>query len=146
MIQIIEKQNIFNSKCEVITNTVNCVGVSGAGLAKQFKDKFPDYEKEYIKRCNTKEITIGVPSLIKRPNYPYILAFPTKNHWKNPSRMSYITDGLIYVKNNYKNWGINSLALPALGCGLGGLKVDDVFDEIYSILNEEELAIEFYKG
>ena len=113
---------------QTITNTVNCVGAMGKGLALQFKRKFPMYNDDYILKCRDNKVKVGKPYLFKdsylrvNPPYPNILSFPTKYHWKDPSKLSWIEDGLDHLTDNYKEWGITSLSIPKLGCGLGGLE------------------------
>jgi O-acetyl-ADP-ribose deacetylase (regulator of RNase III) len=117
--------NIFESSAQVITNTVNCVGVMGAGLALEFKNKFPTMFDGYKIRCQKKEVTPGVPYLWENDS-AQILNFPTKRHWKESSLIGDIEDGLKYLAANYQKMGLQSMALPPLGCGLGGLDWQDV--------------------
>jgi O-acetyl-ADP-ribose deacetylase (regulator of RNase III) len=138
--------NIFNSDCQTLVNPVNCVGVMGAGLAKQFKHKFPDVYIEYKNLCSKNLIKIGNPYLHKRKELPWILSFPTKYHWKNDSNISYIENGLLYLVRNVKQWEIKSLALPKLGCGLGKLSVFDVDRLVFNILDKFcDIYVEYYK-
>lgn len=117
--------DIFKSNAQIITNPVNCVGVMGKGLALVFKKKFPEMFTDYQSRCENGEVRIGKP-YIWEDDRAQILNFPTKRHWREPSRLSDIEEGLKYLSENYAQMGISSLALPALGSGLGGLKWDDV--------------------
>ena len=118
--------DIFEAKTQVIINTVNCEGVMGKGLALQFKKKYPEMFKEYQQECKEGRLTIGKLHLYKQtPNY-WILNFPTKNHWRNKSKLDYIEKGLAEFKNKYQEWGITSIAFPRLGCQQGGLDWADV--------------------
>ena len=119
------KGDIFKSPVQVIANPINCVGVMGKGLAKVFAQKFPEMEKDYVKRCKNNNVALGVPYLWEDDKFQ-ILNFPTKGHWKTPSRLEDIKSGLEYLSKNYDEMGISTLALPALGCGLGGLEWDQV--------------------
>ena len=92
---------------------------------------------DYKKKCYDGQVNVGEPYLWKEST-PWILNFPTKNHWRDPSKIEYITTGLDYLVENYKSWGIVSLALPALGCGLGGLD----WNVISLILNEKLTKLE----
>lgn len=126
-----KKGNLFNdfNKVEAIINTVNCVGVMGKGIAKEFSRRFPELLKEYKFKCSTKELTIGRNHIYVIPNHgitKYIVNFPTKNHWRNDSKLEYIDEGLNDLVKVLKDLNINSIALPALGCGNGNLKWDSV--------------------
>jgi len=126
------KGDVIYSGCDILVNPVNCVGIMGAGLAKQFKIKFPKYFEQYVKLCKDKILSIGKPQLyIDSKNEISILSFPTKNHYSENSKIDYIRKGLSYVKDNYCSFGIStSIAFPLLGCGLGGLDPLDVLCEI----------------
>ena len=97
----------------------------GAGLALEFKNNFPDMYADYSIRCSDKKVVIGQPYLWES-NDKQILNFPTKRHWKDKSLLGDIDAGLAYLASNYEDIGITSIALPALGCGLGGLNWSDV--------------------
>jgi O-acetyl-ADP-ribose deacetylase (regulator of RNase III) len=115
--------NIFESEAQTLVNTVNTVGVMGAGLAKQFKEIFPSMYSSYREMCDLKRLQVGRLHLYKTPN-KWVLNFPTKVHWNNPSKKEYIEQGLSTLAENYSRIGITSIALPSLGCGLGGLDFD----------------------
>lgn len=117
------KGNIFDffDSCDAVVNPVNTHGVMGAGLAKAFKIRFPEMFEEYQTLCKYKDLQIGkIHTWYK--SEPHILNFPTKDHWKNPSQISYIEKGLTVLAN----MKYNTIVIPALGCGLGGLKYDEV--------------------
>jgi O-acetyl-ADP-ribose deacetylase (regulator of RNase III) len=117
--------DIFKSNAQVITNTVNCVGVMSKGLALAFKEKFPAMFDDYKKKCNRGEVKPGRPYLWENSN-TQILNFPTKRHWRQNSLLSDVEEGLVFLADNYAEMGISSIALPPLGCGLGGLNWVDV--------------------
>jgi len=117
--------DIFRSNAQVITNTVNCVGVMGKGLALTYKKKFPEMYNDYKNRCDRGEVNPGTPYLWENDSVQ-ILNFPTKRHWKQKSFLPDIEEGLKYLSQNYDELGISSIALPPLGCGLGGLNWNDV--------------------
>lgn len=117
--------DIFSSPAQVITNTVNCVGVMGAGLAQQFKKRWPKMFIDYRDRCAKGDVRPGMPYLYEDEEIQ-ILNFPTKRDWKQNSLLSDIEDGLKYLAANHIEMGIFYLALPPLGCGLGGLNWPDV--------------------
>ena len=135
MIQF-KKGNILNEKVEALVNTVNCVGVMGKGIALQFKNMFPQNYLAYKKACQNKEIKIGkmfVYGVQLLGNPRYIINFPTKRHWKEKSRLEYIREGLKDLVTTINKLKIKSIAIPPLGCGLGGLNWNDV----KKILQEE---------
>jgi len=112
--------NLFQSPAQVLVNTVNTVGVMGRGVAMEFKRLYPDMFERYQQLCDAGRIDIGKLWLYKSPN-KYVLNFPTKRHWRNPSRVEYIVEGLETFRRNYAEWGIHSIAFPPLGCGNGRL-------------------------
>lgn len=93
--------NIFDSKMQTIVNTINCVGVMGKGIALEFKNKYPAMYKEYVGMCARGEVSPGKPYLYSDMFGTSILNFPTKDHWKSPSKLSYIVDGLDWFVRNY---------------------------------------------
>jgi O-acetyl-ADP-ribose deacetylase (regulator of RNase III) len=125
MIHQIE-ESVFNSPAAVITNTVNCEGVMGAGLALEMALRHPDLEADYQLRCKAGAVEIGRPYLFQVPGCSYraVLNFPTKQHWRFPSRLAWIEQGLHYIASHYAQATppITSLALPRLGCDKGGLE------------------------
>lgn len=112
--------NLFESPAQVLVNTVNTVGVMGKGVAKEFKRIYPSMFREYQIQCEAKKFDIGNLFLYKTP-HKWILNFPTKRHWRNPSRPCYIDKGLRKLVSIYLDAGIFSLAMPLLGCGNGEL-------------------------
>ena len=112
--------NIFNSPAQTIVNPVNTVGVMGAGLAKQFKDRYPNMFTKYKSACDNKLFDVGKLMLIHEQDH-MVLLFPTKRHFAYQSQLGYIEAGLKRFAHIYKEKGIQSIAFPRLGCGLGGL-------------------------
>lgn len=136
--------DLLDSKMQTLVNTVNCKGVMGRGIALKFKHNFPAMFKDYEARCSKKEVQPGIPYLFKTDEGKLILNFPTKNDWKNPSRLHWIQTGLEEIKKNYKEWGIESLAIPPLGCGNGGLIWEEVRKMMVRILGDVAIPIEIY--
>jgi len=132
---------VFNVDVQTIVNTINCVGVMGAGLALEFKLRFPEMEQDYVERCKLKQVKIGKPYLYREYGYPWILNFPTKHHWKNPTQLDWIKQGLEYFRNNYKKGGITSIAFPKLGCSNGGLEWSVVSPVMEEFLQDLEIDI-----
>lgn len=121
---MLKKGNIFESNTEAIVNTVNCVGVMGKGLALQFKKKYPENFMAYKNACDLGQVKVGKMFVYKANTLfgnKYIINFPTKKHWRNPSKLEYIVAGLDDLIEIIKSNEIKSIAIPPLGCGLGGL-------------------------
>jgi O-acetyl-ADP-ribose deacetylase (regulator of RNase III) len=117
--------NLLDAKVEALVNTVNTVGVMGKGIALMFKEAFPENLRAYVSACKRKEITIGHVFATERESWVggprWIINFPTKVHWRNPSKLEWIRDGLQDLSNFIVNNGVRSIALPPLGSGNGGL-------------------------
>ena len=112
--------SLFTSPAQVLVNTVNTQGVMGKGIALQFKKTYPQMFKTYQDFCEQGKIDIGVLWIYKTP-HKWILNFPTKKHWRNPSQPQYIEAGLKKLTKSFSELGIYSIAFPALGCGNGEL-------------------------
>lgn len=122
--------DIFTSGAECIVNPVNTVGVMGGGLALQFKKRFPENFEVYKDLCDGNLLKTGEIHLFMTDQefIPYyIVNFPTKQHYKDPSLLEYIEPGLINMKEMLEMFDVKSVAIPALGCGLGGLNWNDVY-------------------
>lgn len=121
--------DIIRADVEALVNTVNCVGVMGRGIALQFRKAFPENFKEYKAACDRKELRPGRMFVHDREqlDHPrFIINFPTKRHWKGDSRIEDIRSGLVALLEEIRGRGIRSVAVPALGSGLGGLQWRDV--------------------
>src|SRR6266566_2728988 len=136
--------NIFESRAQTLVNTVNCVGIMGKGLALEFKRLFPDMYEDYVARCKANEVKLGEPYLYRRLFPPWVLNFPTKDHWRSVSRLSDIVAGLEYLERHYREWEITSLAVPALGCQNGQLEWRIVGPTLYRHLSRLEIPVELY--
>ena len=112
--------DLFESPARVLVNTVNTVGVMGKGIAKQFKQVYPDMFREYQEICESRKFEVGDLWLYKTAN-KWVLNFPTKKHWRQPSRIDYIESGLEKFVATYHVYGITSVSFPFLGCGNGEL-------------------------
>jgi O-acetyl-ADP-ribose deacetylase (regulator of RNase III) len=124
-----KRGNLLSEDTEALVNTVNCVGIMGRGIALAFKKAFPANFTEYEDACSRGEVQPGrmfVHDTRQITNPRYIINFPTKRHWRNPSRISDIDTGLIALVAEIQERDIRSIALPALGCGNGGLDWDEV--------------------
>lgn len=122
--------DFFDFDADIRINTVNCVGVMGAGVALAFKNKYPEMFKEYVKQCKAKQITPGNPIVWKEGDMfskgLEIINFPTKDHWRKPSEYEYVESGLIWLSSYLKDREGLTVTLPALGCGHGGLDWEKV--------------------
>ena len=120
----LKQGNLLEEKTEALVNTVNCVGVMGRGIALQFKQAFPENFKQYKKACDAGEVQPGQVFTVPTGNLlnpRYIINFPTKRHWKGNSRLEDIKTGLKALVEEVKQLRIQSIAIPPLGCGNGGL-------------------------
>lgn len=123
------KGDLFESQAEALVNAVNCVGVMGKGIALQFKQRFPENFRAYEEACIFREVQIG-EMFVTQPTDPslplWIINFPTKKHWSNPSKLEWIESGLKDLRRFLIENKVQSVAIPALGAGLGGLDWPDV--------------------
>lgn len=120
--------DLFEAQTEAIINTVNTVGVMGKGIALQFKQRFPENFEVYKQLCDEKKFDVG-QLLITQNNslfFKYIINFPTKKHWKQPSQYQYIEDGLTELVKKIEELNIKSVAMPPLGAGNGKLDWEKV--------------------
>ena len=134
-----KQDDIFNINSEALVNTVNCVGIMGRGIALQFKQKFPENFKQYEIACKHKEVVPGKMFVYSTSNIhtpKFIINFPTKRHWRDSSYIEDIEIGLISLKEVIIKNNIKSIAIPPLGCGLGGLNWNIVKEKIKLALQE----------
>lgn len=120
----IQSGDILKAPVEAIVNPVNTVGVMGAGLARQIRDRYPDHYVAYREACRRGEVRIGRMFVHDRGEGArprYIIGFPTKEDWRAPSKMEYIEAGLRDLARVIREHDIRRVAVPALGAGLGGL-------------------------
>ncbi|MBI2378718.1 MAG: macro domain-containing protein [Deltaproteobacteria bacterium] len=121
--------DILRADVEALVNTVNCVGYMGRGIAAQFKKSFPANFKQYEATCKRNELKPGMMLVHETgtlTNPRYVVNFPTKRHWRGKSRLEDIEAGLVALVREVEARGITSVAVPPLGCGLGGLDWKDV--------------------
>ena len=116
--------NLLEAPVDAVVNTVNTVGVMGKGIALMFKERFPENYKAYAAACKAGEVVVGrmfVTAGVELNGPRWIINFPTKQDWRRPSRLEWVVAGLEDLKVVIREKGIRSIALPALGCGNGGL-------------------------
>lgn len=131
--------NILEEEAEALTNTVNCVGVMGRGIALQFKQAFPGNFRSYRELCKHEGLQPGQMFVFKTEqltNPRYIINFPTKRHWRGKSRLEDIESGLAALRREIREYQIRSIAIPPLGSGLGGLNWPDVRGRIEAALGD----------
>jgi len=144
---LVTNGDIFNFIVHAIVNPVNTVGVMGAGLAKQFADRYPQIIRPYRHACEAGLMTIGKVQWVNAGD-KWIVNFPTKTHWKYKSHYQDIVLGLADLSRN--PYLLDTIAIPALGCGLGGLDFAKVlplikavlryssFDQVYIVVKGEK--------
>lgn len=143
------KGNLFATECKTIVNTVNCIGVMGAGIALECKYRYPSMFEKYVDLCKNKQINIGKLWLYKAPN-PYrkwVLNFPTKYDWKHPSKIEYLEEGLEKFLQTYEERGIRSIAFPLLGASNGKIPPEvsqEIMEKYLSRATNLEVEIYIY--
>ena len=139
------KGDIFQSNAKVLVNPVNCVGVMGAGLAKEFKKRYPGHYSFYKKLCDEGSLKKGSLGGTPESDGKMVTFVTTKLHWKDSSTLEHIEAALKSLQNFIITHKWPSMAVPALGCGLGGLPWKDVKQLIESTLNNLDCDISVYK-
>jgi len=133
--------DMFKIDTDIRVNTVNCVGVMGAGVALAFKNKYPGMFKDYQKECKKGNVNPGKMHIWTDLSGERIINFPTKKHWRKPSKYEYIEEGLSDLHKYLLNKGQIRVTLPALGCDRGGLDWKRVKEMIEKHLNGLEATI-----
>ncbi len=136
--------DMFQSGAQTLVNTVNCIGIMGKGIALEFKKRFPVMYDDYVRRCGAGQVKLGEPYVFRRLVPPWILNFPTKDHWRSISRLEDIVRGLQYLERHYREWGVTSLAVPPLGCGQGQLEWRVVGPTLYRHLQSLTIPVGLY--
>jgi len=141
--------DLLTSNAEALVNTVNTVGVMGKGIALQFKEAFHHNNNVYIDACKKKELQPGKLLIVSDENIIYgkklIVNFPTKTHWRQPSKYEYIQKGLETLRKEIINRNIKSIAIPPLGAGNGGLDWTEVKPMIVDSLSDLQAEIQIYE-
>ena len=141
---IIEKRgNIFTTKAQTIVNTINCVGVMGAGIAYEFRLRHKEMFSRYIELCEKRQIDIGKLWIYKNKDKK-ILNFPTKYDWRYPSKEEYLHKGLQKFVDTYSQRGIESIAFPLLGAQKGGLSEKKSLEIMHHYLLQCNIEIEIW--
>ncbi|MBY6003287.1 macro domain-containing protein [Salipiger bermudensis] len=135
-----KRTSLFDANTQTLVNTVNCVGVMGKGIAKAFKQREPSMFKAYKDVCEKKLLEPG-KLWLWRGSEQWILNFPTKKHWRSPSRFEWIEAGLEKFVETYEDQGVTDIAFPKLGCGNGNLEWRDVKPLMESYLSELPIPV-----
>lgn len=136
--------NLLEANVDALVNAVNCVGVMGKGIALQFKKTYPENFIAYKNACDKNEVQPGKMFIFKTNN-KFIINFPTKRHWKDNSNYNDIALGLKSLVNTINNLKIQSIAIPPLGCGLGGLDWNKVKNMIEHTFENSNVKIMLYE-
>ena len=146
---IFQRGDIFLDDAQALVNPVNCVGVMGKGLALQFKKRFPENFDRYARACRLGQVEPGsmmIHEEAEGSSPRYLVNFPTKRHWRDESRLEDIENGIRALAREIQERGIRSVAVPALGSGLGGLDWRDVRREIQRGMEDlEDVRITVYE-
>lgn len=142
MIQI-ARSNIFQSPARALVNPVNTVGIMGRGLAAAFKQRYPHHFTAYQRACRMGQLVPGRVFTYEERG-KIIVCLPTKRHWRERSRLSYIEDGISALRVEIEEREIESIAIPALGCGLGQLSWNAVRPVIERSLAPIADSVEIY--
>jgi O-acetyl-ADP-ribose deacetylase (regulator of RNase III) len=135
--------DIFQSDSQTIVNTINCVGVMGKGIALEYKNRYPKMFTRYQELCKLGLIKIGSLWLYnKEPKW--VLNFPTKLHWKNPSKIEYLEMGLEKFVETYNEKGITSISFPLLGASNGGIDPEISLRIMSDYLKNCEIPIKIF--
>lgn len=138
------KGNIFTTRCQTIVNTVNCVGIMGAGIAFECRLRYPDMYAKYKDLCAQKLIDIGRLWLYKGKDR-WILNFPTKRHWKFETKPEYLVQGLEKFLETYRQKGIESIAFPLLGANHGGLSDEQSLEIMSKYLVHCDIPVQVWR-
>jgi O-acetyl-ADP-ribose deacetylase (regulator of RNase III) len=141
MITFHQDENIFFSKAKALVCPVNTVGVMGNGLAAAFRNRYGGLYDAYKKACNTGVFEKDGYFVFTEKYGTKIVCFPTKRYWGHDSQLKWIKEGLKKLAETYKEHDLTSIAIPAIGCGKGGLEWDEVRPLITEYLGETEMEV-----
>jgi O-acetyl-ADP-ribose deacetylase (regulator of RNase III) len=146
MINFVDGNILTATGVDAIANPVNCVGVMGAGLAKAIRIKFPWCVEEYVKACANRTLQPGrvIVSESIAPHLPHVIHTPTKRHWRDSSRLDDVVSVIGALRREAEVRGYRNVAIPPLGCGLGGLKWFDVKPAMEAELRGSEVVFSVF--
>lgn len=145
---IYKQGDLLKDDAEVLVNAVNTVGVMEAGIAKQFKKQFPEMYEKYKRDCKANKLRLGKMHLVQvedEPEAKYVINFPTLVHWQDQSNLSDIESGLIDLVRMVETYGFRTIAIPPLGCGVGGLNWEDVRYLIEQAFKSVDVRVHLYE-
>lgn len=138
--------DLLDARVEALVNAVNTVGVMGAGLAAQFKVRYPEMFREYVTVCQQNRLRPGMVHVwltgVDEPRY--VINVPTKRHWRKPSRFADVAESVEALRVQVGLRRIRSVAVPALGCGLGGLEWPVVRELVEATFKDEPVRVYLY--
>ena len=140
--------NLLEADAEALVNTVNTVGVMGKGIALMFKERYPENFRLYAAACRRGEVRVGQMFMTQTNELSgpkWVINFPTKQHWRSPSRMEWVVEGLSDLRRALLDHEISSVAIPPLGCGNGGLPWADVRQAIERGLADLDVDVLVYE-
>lgn len=137
------KGNMFECNADCLVNTVNCEGFMGKGIAYQFKMRFPENNQSYIKACKSGELMVGKIHYYVEDGIT-IVNFPTKNKWREPSKIEYVENGMSTLVELLPELNVRKIAIPPLGCGNGGLPWEEVKKVILGKIADMETRYDFF--
>lgn len=138
------KGNLFNSNAQTLVNTVNCVGIMGKGIALEFRLRYPEMFKKYAELCQQNLFDIG-KLWIYKTQHRNILNFPTKIHWRDPSKPEYLIKGLEKFLTTYREKGVSSIAFPLLGTINGKIPINVSRNLMTEYLSKCDITVEIYE-
>lgn len=141
MIVFEKRGDIFESTLQTLVCPVNTVGALGKGMAKQFKEHYPGLDGPYRRACFTKVFARDGFFVWDAGKDDKVLCLPTKMHWRDPSRLAWVDQALMAVARDWEKHGLHSMAIPAVGCGEGGLSWDNVRPLIYEHFGKHPLHV-----
>lgn len=141
---IAKRGNLLNTSMQTICCTVNTVGAMGAGIALAIKNKFPEVFEIYMMLCRTKQLKIDTLWTVDTNDGRQVLLFPTKEHWRNPSKEEWVIYNLERLATDYPMLQIESLAMVLPGARNGKLDKDWVTETVYSTLSDMPIQVELY--
>jgi len=140
--------DLLSANVDALVNAVNTVGVMGKGIALAFKKQFPDNYRQYAAACAQNQLHVGEVFITQNGGFvgpKWIVNFPTKQHWRDPSQLQWIVDGLQSLKKFIITSQVKSIALPALGAGNGGLSWPAIRELIELALSDLQADVHVYE-
>lgn len=142
-LQLIRNEDLFETDAQTIVNTVNCVGAMGKGIALEYKKRYPEMYIRYVELCERNLIRPGKLWLYKSTE-KWVLNFPTKDHWRTPSKLEYLEEGLEKFVATYREKNIRSIAFPLLGANNGKLDPKSSLEIMTHYLSECDIPVSIY--